>query len=174
MLAALALGCAPDPNGPEPTTARFWEAVAAGEFATAAELCDRASPAEVRQIANTHPFGRVTLGEPLHGEAQARVPTQLTLDGEGRELSFDTHLVEIEGKWRVDLRATRRALTRELLAASLEGIHEALRERGEAFVEEFEARALEASEALRETLEELEKSLRDPAAPEPPPTTPLP
>lgn len=171
ILAALALACAPDPNGPEQMTARFWEAVAASEFAAAAELCDGASPTEVRQLATAHPFDSVTLGEPLHGEAHARVPTHLGLGSEGRALSFETHLVELEGEWRVDLRASRRALTRELLAGSLEGIHEALRESGEAFVEEFEARALEASEALRETLEELEESLHDPAEPEPPATT---
>ena len=33
-------------------------------------------------------------------------------------------------------------------------------------LEEFEERALEASEALRETLEELEKSLSEPEQPE--------
>jgi hypothetical protein len=37
-----------------------------------------------------------------------------------------------------------------------------LRESGAEFIEEFEERALEASEALRETLEELEKSLSEP------------
>ena len=46
---------------------------------------------------------------------------------------------------------------------------EALRDSGEAFIEEFEARAIEASEALRETLEELDEMLSGPPPPVPGP-----
>jgi hypothetical protein len=162
----LSAGCAPDPNGPGPTATRFWEALRSEEFEAARALTDGASLSEVRDLAAAHPFERVEIGEALDNEAAAQVPTHMVrTTGAGPAFDFQTHLVRVDDGWRVDLRETRRDVTRELLASSFEGVREALRESGSAFVEEFEERALEASEALRETLEELENSLTEPVPP---------
>ena len=163
---ALLLACAPDPNGPGPVTERFWQAIQRDDLDAARALTDGASQRQVEEFAAAHPFERVELGEPLDNEHAAQVPTtMIRTTGAGPGFDFHTHLVHVDEGWRVDLRATRRDLTRELLASSFEGVREALQESGEAFVEEFEERALEASEALRETLEELERSLSEPETP---------
>lgn len=165
--AALWLACAPDPNGPGPTAQRFWHALRDGDYAAAQALTDGAALAAVRDLAAAHPFDKVELGDALSNESLAQVPTRVErLRDGGPSFSFHTHLVRGEDGWRIDLKQTRRDLTRELLASSFQGVQEALRESGEAFIEEFELRALEASEALRETLEELEKSLSEPEDPE--------
>jgi hypothetical protein len=161
-------GCPPDVEGPGPTTQRFWDAIGMQDFAAAQALTDQAKLSELRDLANAHSFESVEIGAALHNEALAQVPTRIKRHpAAGPDFSLHTHLVRGEAGWRVDVLQTRRDLTRELLASSFEGVQEALRESGEAFIEEFEKRALEASEALRETLEELEKSLNDPEVPAP-------
>ncbi|MBW2267645.1 MAG: hypothetical protein JRH16_03635 [Deltaproteobacteria bacterium] len=169
LCAAVAwLGCAPDPNGPGPTSERFWEALGTADYSAAQALTDSASLAAVRDLAAAHPFAAVELGEALDNESLAQVPTRMRpKPSGGPDFSFHTHLVRGKDGWRVDLRQTRRDLTRELLASSFESVQEALRESGEAFIEEFEERAIEVSEALRETLEELERSLSEPEDPKP-------
>ncbi len=157
------LGCTPDPNGPGPTAELFWDALRTGDYAAAQALTDNATLTALRDLAAAHPFDAIELGEPLDNESLAQVPTRVQRHaGAGPDFSFHTHLTHGDDGWRIDLRQTRRDLTRELLASSFEGVQEALRESGAEFIEEFEERALEASEALRETLEELEKSLSEP------------
>jgi hypothetical protein len=167
VAAVLGPGCAPDPAGPGPTTELFWQALEAGDIAGAQALTDGAPLASVRDLEAAHPFEAIELGEALDNESRAQVPTRMQRQvGAGPDFSFHTHLSRGADGWRIDLRQTRRDLTRELLASSFQGVQKALRESGEAFIEEFEERALEVSEALRETLEELEKSLSEPEDPE--------
>lgn len=158
-----ALSCAPAGEDPAATSQRFWDALRAEDFAAAQSLTDAAALAAVRDLADAHPFAAIEFGESLDNDSMAQVPTRVQRGGgTGPDFSFHTHLIRGESGWRVDLKRTRRDLTRELLASSFEGVQEALRESGEAFIEEFEERALEASEALRETLEALEQSLTQP------------
>jgi hypothetical protein len=81
------------------------------------------------------------------------------------DLTFHTHLTRIDQDWRVDVDATERELRRTALAASFEDVRESINESTALLVEEFEKRALEATESLREALEEFEESLRDEATP---------
>lgn len=176
LLLAAALtagGCGSLRDDARDTTRHFWEALAAEDYAGAAALTDGASREAVAQLAASHRIERFTLGEPLANAEAAQVPVHVQREaGAGPGFSFHTHLSRSGGVWRVDLRLTRRDLARELLASSFEGVKEALRESGEAFVEEFEMRALEASEALRQTLEELDEMLSRPQAPGEPPRAP--
>jgi hypothetical protein len=160
VLICLAAACERFDDAPRDVAGRFWSALEVEDFDAARTLSTSPSVRAVRELAEAQPLEEIELGEILRNEATAIVDTSAILAPSGLELAFSTHLTRVDGAWRVDVRKTHRELTRAALATSFEGMQQSLRESSEAVLEEFERRALEASEALREALEELERSLR--------------
>jgi len=138
---------------------RFWDAFQEENYEAAQALTVGASVATLRELSEAHALEQFTFENALRNDSTALVPTRAVLAPAGRDLEFHTHLTRVEAGWRVDLRASRRDLTRQALAGSFEGVQESLRASSQALVEEFEQRALEASETLREALEGLERAL---------------
>lgn len=158
--AALALACDRFDDAPLETASSFWTAIQDGDLEAARTLTTAPGDPAVEELAAQRPQA-IAFGPVLRNEDTALVETTALLEEHGGEITFNTHLRREAAGWRVDARASRRALTREALAGSFEALRESLRESSEMLVEEFERRALEATEALRGTLEELERSLRE-------------
>ena len=137
----------------------FWDAFQEENYEAARAFTVGASVSALRDLADAQALEQFEFEDALLNESRALVPTRAVLAPAGRDLEFHTHLTHVEAGWRVDLRASRRDLTRQALAGSFEGVQESLRESSKALVEEFEQRALEASETLREALEGLERAL---------------
>ena len=168
-LAALALACNRVDDAPRHVADEFWSAVQREDYETARALSGEAGESSLRELAGTHRIETVAFGETLRSESKALVETTAVLAPRDIEVTFHTQLVQVDGGgWRVDLPATRRDLTRQTLAASFEQVRESLRGSTDRLMQEFEKRAVEASETLREALEELEKDLSSP----PPPPSP--
>jgi hypothetical protein len=166
--AALALGCNRLDDAPRHVADEFWSAVQREDFETARALSGEAGESSLRELAGTHRIETLVFGETLRSESKALVETTAVLAPRDIEVTFHTQLVHADGGWRVDLPATRRDLTRQTLAASFEQVRESLRGGTDRLMQEFEQRALEASETLREALEELEQGLSG----APPPANP--
>jgi len=151
--------CAERGETPREVSMRFWDAFQEENYEAARALTVGASVSALRDLAEAQALEQFEFEDALLNESRALVPTRAVLAPVGRDLEFHTHLTQVEAGWRVDLRASRRDLTRQALAGSFEGVQESLRESSKALVEEFEQRALEASETLREALEGLERAL---------------
>ena len=145
---------------PEEVSIRFWDAFQEQDFEKARNLTVDATVADLRELSEAYALEQFTFDASLRNESQAVVPTRAVLAPAGRDLDFYTHLHHAEETgWRVQLQTSQRDLTRQALAGSFEGVQESLRQSSQALVEEFEQRALQASEALREALEGLERAL---------------
>jgi hypothetical protein len=166
-LAALACGRF-DEDAPRHVADEFWSALQRQDYETARALSGETGENGLRELAEAHPIETLAFGEILRNETKALVETTAVLAPRDVEVTFLTHLVQTDGGWRVDLPATRRDLTRQTLAASFEQVRESLRGSTDRLMQEFEQRALEASETLRKALEELEQNLSNP----PPPPSP--
>lgn len=138
---------------------RFWDAFQEENYDAAQALTVGATSAALRDLADAHALEQFAFEDAFRNESKALVPTRAVLAPAGRDLEFYTYLTRVEAGWRIDLPASRRDLTRQALAGSFQGVQESLRESSKALVEEFEQRALEASETLREALEGLERAL---------------
>jgi len=167
-VAALALACDRFDDAPRQVADEFWTALQHEDFETARRLSGEAGENELRELAQAHPIDALAFGEILRNQSKALVETTAVLEPRDVEVTFHTHLVQADGEWRVDLNATRRDLTRQTLAASFEQVRESLRGGTDRLMQEFEKRAIEASETLRKALDELEQSLGG----APPPASP--
>ena len=159
VLTAAVGACGEPQESPREVSIRFWDAFQEQNYEAAGALTVDGRVPAIRELAETYSLEQFSFEESLGNESQAVVPTRAVLAPAGRDLDFYTHLRRVESGWRVELRPSRRELTRQALAGSFEGVQESLRRSSEALVEEFEERALEASEALREALEGLERAL---------------
>jgi hypothetical protein len=164
-LVALALGCHRFDDAPRRVADEFWTALQREDYEAARALSGEAGENGLRELAQAHRIETVAFGEILRSESKALVETTAVLAPHDVEVTFHTQLVQADGAWRVDLPATRRDLTRQTLAASFEQVRESLRGSTDRLMQEFEQRALEASETLREALEELEQNLSNPPPP---------
>ena len=153
---------------PREVAAAFWAALAVRDLEAAQQLSTAESQSELRELADGLSLEDVKLDQILRNEAVALVETRAALARRDMDLEFNTHLVLIDATWRVDADATERELRRTALAVSFEEMRDSIGESTDLLVEEFEKRALEASEALREALQELEESLREEMAPSTP------
>jgi len=114
LLAALAaLAACGEVASPEEVALEFWTAAAAHDFAVAAPFSTATRPADVQASLGTFsPSASPAIGEALMSENRASVET-IFLGSTARErLAFDTHLVQVDGAWRVDLAATAEELGR--------------------------------------------------------------
>jgi hypothetical protein len=172
-LCGAALACERFDVAPRLAAERFWEALAAGDLAAARGLATADAGSQVGELAAEHPGREARFGETLRNESSALVETTVVL-ADDQQVSFHTVLASADGAWRVDVRRTRRELTRAALATSVEQLRESVRGGAEALSEQIERSALEFSEALREALEELEGDIRGEPAPPPPARPPQP
>lgn len=156
----LLAACGERGETPEEVSVRFWDAFQEQNFEGARNLTVDATVADLRKLSEAYALEQFAFADSLSNESSAVVPTRAVLAPAGRDLDFYTHLQLVEETgWRVELRTSQRDLTRQALAGSFEGVQESLRQSSQALVEEFEQRALQASEALREALEGLERAL---------------
>ena len=164
---AATVACERFDDTPRQVAGSFWAALDAHDLAAARGFSDAATDDELRELADGLALEGVSLDEILRNEATALVVTRASLARREMDLEFNTHLNRADGSWRVDVDATERELRRTALAESFADIRESISESTDLMLEEFEKQALEASEALREALENFEESLRA----EPPPST---
>ncbi|MDJ0851181.1 MAG: hypothetical protein QNK04_22640 [Myxococcota bacterium] len=171
---AFTTACERFDTAPLETADSFWETLARGDYRAARALSTAPSEAELRELAETHPFASVETGQVLRNDRAALVETRATLEGpRGTVISFNTHLGRYDGAWRVDVEQTRREVVRSAIGAAVEDMKDSLRESAEVLTETLERGALEFSEALRQALEEMERDLsRPPPPPRPPRTVP--
>ncbi len=163
---AAALGCDRFDTAPMEVTQAFWAALAAGDLRAAKELSTAPGEESLRDLAEQHPFASIETGQVLRNDRAALVETRGVFEGpRGTEISFNTHLGRYDDTWRVDVEETRREIVRAAIGAAVEDMKESLRESADVVTETLERSALEFSEALREALEEMERSLSDPQAP---------
>jgi hypothetical protein len=153
----LILACGVPAPSPRQVTERFWEALRAGDVATAKACASAPSARLVDAMGEDRRIEEVLLGETLQSESSAIVRTSLvTSMAEGRlHTTFDTHLLREAEEWRVDVQATQREMTTAIFAASMQQIGEALGQGVQEFSEALEEGAAELKRALREALEEL-------------------
>ena len=158
----LVLACGALESSPQQVCKRFWEALRAGDVATAEAHASAGSATLVEAMGKDRRIEEVRLGETLQSERSAIVRTSLVTTTEaGRQhSSFDTHLVRESDEWKVDVRATEREMTAAIFAASLRQIGEALGQGVQEFSEALEEGAEEMKRAIREALEELEAELQ--------------
>lgn len=157
----LALACGAAGPSPEQVSERFWEALRAGDAASAKACASASSAPLVDALLEDRQIEDVRLGETLMSERSAIVRTTLVTATEaGRQhASFDTHLVRESEEWKVDVLVTEREMTAAIFAASLREIGEALGQGVQEFSEALEESAEEMKRAIREALEELEAEL---------------
>lgn len=158
-------GCERFDETPREVAAAFWAALETRDLDAALALSDAGSRSELRELTEGLSLANVDLGQILRNESAALVETRADFVRRDMDLAFNTHLTRAGATWRVDVNATEHELRRTALAASFEDVRESISESTDLLVEEFEKRALQASEALREALEELEESLREEPAP---------
>lgn len=166
LLLLTTLACERFDETPREIAAAFWAALGARDLEAARALSDASSPADLQELADTLALEDVMLDQILRNDASALVETRAVLLRTEMDLDFKTHLKRTGDTWRVDVDATESELRRSALAATFTDVQESIRESTDLLVEEFEKRALEASEMLREALEDLEDTLRE----EPPPS----
>jgi len=159
VLTAVLGACGEPQESPREVSIRFWDAFQEENYEAARALTVEGNVPALRELSETYALEQFAFEEALGNESEALVPTRAVLAPAGRDVDFYTHLRRVEAGWRIELRSSRRDLTRQALAGSFEGVQESLRRSSQALVEEFEQRALEASETLREALEGLERAL---------------
>jgi len=152
-------------DAPRETARRFWDALLDGDLEAAGALATASDQRALRELAGELEIAEIDFGQTLRNESTALVETSVVIEPRDRTLVFHTYLSQLAGDWKVDARRSRRELTRAALAASVEEMKESLSGGAEALVEEFERRALGASEALREAVEEFERALRGAPSP---------
>ena len=155
-------GCGVSRDQPDEVTRNFWSAIESADGEAARALASAASGRLVEPTLDEVSIEGVLVGESLRNDESAMVATTLVSVQEGEELdvTFHTHLVREDGRWKVDLAASRAELRKGLFVAGMreigEAVGEGVREIGEAIREG----ALEMKEALREALEGIDDGSR--------------
>ncbi|HEU4428200.1 MAG TPA: hypothetical protein VFT98_05570 [Myxococcota bacterium] len=108
LLAALAaLASCSEAASPEEVALEFWTAAAAREYAIAAPFSTARHASDVAaSLGSFAPEGSPAIGEALRSENRALVETTFHGEGADEHVAFETHLVQVDGAWRVDLAAT--------------------------------------------------------------------
>jgi len=117
LVALAALAACGQVASPEEVALEFWTAAAAHDYAVAAPFSTAARASQVAaSLGAFAPEGSPAIGEALMSENRALVETIFLGNAAGERIAFETHLVQIDGAWRVDLDATAQEFGR---AASL-------------------------------------------------------
>lgn len=160
-LAALA-GCAAPSETPEDVARGFWAAIEARDLETARSLSSAPSQRRLDALFGDRLIEAMSFGETLRNERSAVVETSMRRPGASPPIAFDTHLVQLDGAWRVDAEQTAADLRQATFATAIDEVKESLREGQRVMSEVLEQGAREASEALRRAIEEMEDALGGP------------
>ncbi len=153
-------GLSEDP--PDEVTRSFWGAIESADSEAARALASAASGRLVEPMLSEVSIEGVLVGESLRNEQSALVATTLVTVEEGGELdvTFHTHLVREDDRWKVDLAASRSELRRGLFVAGMREIGEAVGEGVKEIGDAIREGALELEEALREALDGIDDGSR--------------
>jgi hypothetical protein len=112
LLAALAaLVACGEAASPEEVALEFWTAAAARNYEGAAPFSTGRGAADVESsLGSFAPAGSPAIGEALRSENRALVETTFLGAAADERVAFETHLVQVDGAWRVDLAATAQEL----------------------------------------------------------------
>lgn len=147
--------CGSPPTPADEVARSFWEAVAADDLEAAKGYVSRHSDPLSRASELPRNPRDILLGEVLKNERAAVVRTSMSTaeDEPPLKLSFETHLVLEDERWKVDLDATVEEVRRASVAAGMllmsEIIGEGIHDLGEA----LQRGAGEVEEAIRDALE---------------------
>ena len=165
VLLALLLGACSESEQavtPAEVAADFWTAVQMGDQARAEQLAVPGSLAGSMMNFDRagHRIDSITFGEAMASADMAAVPTTVVGEFDNRPMtfSFDTRLVPLEGRWRVDFNTTNTGMMGAMLKQAMsvfsevmaEGVEQAMTEIGVALAEGADVLA----EGLREGLEQ--------------------
>jgi hypothetical protein len=155
-------GCGLPEDPPEEVTRRFWGAIESADGEAARAFASAASGRLVEPMLREVSIEGVLVGESLRNEESAIVATTLVTVAEENELdvTFHTHLVREEDRWKVDLAASRAELRKGLFVAGMREIGEAVGEGVKEIGDAIRQGALEMEEALREALEGIDDGSR--------------
>jgi len=164
------LGGCQDVLTPEQATTAFWEAMAEEDIDSARKYATQESQHLVTKQQNLE-GATVKTGAVLIDGANARVSTTMTLTqpGNNKVLSFDTVLLQENGRWKVDYQRTLNnlfSLPFGDIFKSLQGIGEAINKGLEQQIPLFEKQIQSFGEALTRQLDEFRRQLETPAPPE--------
>jgi hypothetical protein len=159
VVIALTLCCGGAPETPGDVSRGFWEAIQSRDLDAARELCTAAGARRLETLFRDESIESATVGQVFTSETTALAQTSLSTSEGGPPLAFHTHLIRAGRAWKVDADETAREMKRAAIAASVQGLEDALREGAELLGEALEQGAREASEALRKGLEELEREI---------------
>ena len=118
---------------PKAVSVRFWDTFQEENFEAARAWTVDGNASDLRALSEAYSLEQFAFDDAFRNESRALVPTRAVLAPAGRDLDFYTHLRRDESGWRVELRGTRRDLTRQALAGSFEGVQESLRKSSEDF-----------------------------------------
>lgn len=151
-------------SSPDEVAVDFWTAVAEGQLDEARALVIEDDPRGLQRLAEQE-IQSVEVGEVLTEGDVARVETRL--ERERGLISFHTRLRRHDQGWRVDSRASRQAYRQAVIEASLADLGDVFSDGAGAIGEVIERGLRDASEAIREALDQLEDERNPSANPEP-------
>jgi hypothetical protein len=159
VVIALTLCCGGARETPGDVSRDFWAAIQSRDLDAAREFCTAAGALRLESLFRDESIQSATVGQVFTNETTALAQTSLSTSEDGPLLVFNTHLIRAGRAWKVDADETAREMERAAIAASVQGLEDALREGAELLGQALEQGAREASEALREALEELEREI---------------
>jgi hypothetical protein len=165
VVAALVLCCSGTRETPGDVTRNFWAAIQSRDRDAAREFCTVASALRLETLFSDESIESAMVGQVFTNETTALAQTSLSTSKEGPLLSFNTHLTWSDRAWKVDADETAREMKRAAIAASVQGLEDALREGAEVLGGALEQGAREASEALRKAIEEFEREIGEETSP---------
>jgi hypothetical protein len=113
LVALSALAACGEGASPEEVALEFWTAAAARNYAVAAPFSTASRASDVAaSLGSFAPEGSPAIGEALRSENRALVETTFLGHAPSERIAFETHLVQVDGAWRVDLDATAKELGR--------------------------------------------------------------
>lgn len=168
------LACGDKSDDPGIVAEDYWAAVQQGDEATIKRLSLSKEPSAETSVFTSKTtiegdkISEIRFGDVVIDAADARVPTTIIPGPESQpgrsevlEISFDTHLVKVEGEWKVDKSDTDNNMMTAAFTAALgamgeafsEGIKEAAEGIGEAISEGMGAMVEGLAEGLSEGIE---------------------
>lgn len=147
------LGCG-EATAPEEVALEFWTAAVQRDYGAAEPYSNAADEADIADLVGSFsPSMSPVIGEALLSEERALVETVFLIGAAHEPMRFDTHLVQVDGAWRVDLGATGEDLRRARISVPAERVKQSL-EQLEAHADDATAKA--AAEELRRAADEID------------------
>ncbi len=147
-------------------TEGFWEAVAHGDLDDAKAHSTELDLRRLTRLAEQHAIEGVEIGEVLTRGDVAEVATTLRR-AEDEAITFHTQLRRYDAGWRVDAPSSATALREAIAEEALSDLRDAFSEGAGAIGEAVEQGLEEATDAMREALDGLERGRQERRSPAP-------